>query len=72
MLKGIGRTALAGGVLALGTAVAVPVFAPDAMALEEKQAKGLGKNVEWINAPDLDQFESLRGRVIFIDLWGIK
>ena len=72
MLKGLGRIALTGGVLALGTALAVPAFAPSAHAVEEKMAKGLGKDVDWINAPVMDQFAQLRGRVIFIDLWGIN
>ena len=72
MLKGLGRFALTGSVLALGTALAVPAFAPTANAVEEKMAKGLGKDIDWINGPVIDQFEQLRGRVIFIDLWGIN
>ena len=71
MLKGIGRLAIAGGVVAIGAALAVP-FAPSASALAPRDAKGLGKDVDWINSPALDQFEDLKGQVIFVDLWGIN
>lgn len=73
MLNGLGRVALAGGLLAIGTATALPLMADNAQALEEREPKHLlGKDIEWINAPDQDQPEDLKGRVIFIDLWGIN
>ena len=73
MLNGIGRIALVGSVLALGTAIALPMMANDASAVGEREAKKLlGKDIEWINGPDQDQAADLKGRVILIDLWGIN
>lgn len=43
-----------------------------ALAGEGDPASGLGKNCEWINAPVQDQLDELKGRVVFIDLWGIN
>lgn len=73
MLKGLGRVALTGGLLALGTVAALPFLADDASALEEREPKHLlGQDIEWINGPDQDQAADLKGRVILIDLWGIN
>ncbi len=73
MLKGFGRLALAGGVLAIGTAAMLPLMADNASAVGEREAKKLlGKDIEWINGPDQDQAPDLKGRVILIDLWGIN
>lgn len=58
---------LAGGLLGLAAVVALPALADDGSA-----APGLGKNCDWINAPVQDQLEELKGRVVFIDLWGIN
>lgn len=73
MLKGLGRVAIAGGLLALGTAATLPFLADSASALEEREPQHLlGKDIEWINGPDQDQPEELKGRVVLIDLWGIN
>lgn len=72
MHMGLGRLAATGGVVALGVVMAAAGFAPSAAALEGQDAKGLGKDVDWINGPPIDQFEKLRGRVILVDLWGIN
>jgi hypothetical protein len=73
MLKGFGRVALAGGLLAIGVAAALPLMADNAQALEERAPKYLlGEDIEWINAPDQDQPADLKGRVVLIDLWGIN
>lgn len=73
MLKGLGRVAIAGGLLAIGTAALLPLMADNASAVEEREAKQLlGKDIEWINGPDQDQAADLKGRVILIDLWGIN
>lgn len=72
MQMGVARLAATGGILALGAVMAAAGFAPSAAALEGQEAKGLGKDVDWINGPAVDQFEKLRGRVILVDLWGIN
>lgn len=72
MEMGLGRLTAAGSALALGAVVAVG-FAGHAVAVEDGEtAKGLGKDAEWINGPPITDFEKLRGRVIFVDLWGIN
>jgi len=70
MLKGLGTAAMVGGLLAIGAVAFMPA---DAQAVGERECKHLlGKDIEWINAPDQDQPADLKGRVVFIDLWGIN
>ena len=57
----------AGGLAALAVTLAVP-----AIGQESRVAPGLGKQIEWLNGPVTDQFGDLKGRVIFIDLWGVN
>jgi len=71
MEMGLGRVAVTGGVLALGAVLAAG-FSPTVAAPEGETAKGLGKDADWINGPPVTDFEKLRGRVIFVDLWGIN
>lgn len=57
----------AGGLAAVAVTLAVP-----AIGQEARVAPGLGKTIEWLNGPVADQFADLKGRVIFIDLWGVN
>jgi hypothetical protein len=68
----LGRLAGVAGLVAVGATMAIGALSPKAAAFEDQVAKGLGKGVEWINGPAIDDFEKLRGRVIFVDLWGIN
>ncbi len=58
----MGVVAAAAAALAAGAVLAAP----------GEEAPGIGKDIQWINAPFADQIPDLKGRVVFIDLWGIN
>ncbi|MCI0342787.1 MAG: hypothetical protein L0216_16875 [Planctomycetales bacterium] len=60
------------GTLGVGAALVASVAAGVVIAAPGEEAPGIGKDIQWINAPFADQLPDLKGRVVFIELWGIN